>query len=227
MMDRNLGATTTGPALGTTQGLHYQWGRKDPFSASLTYDGNSTTLYNVRSVGSWRKVTDEEPLTLAQAINNPDIFINRTWSDDTWCTKTSDSETTEMRYVWGNPEGTMADYYPSSTIKTIYDPCPVGYKISPFDAFFIFNESGLSMDGLTVYVEDKMIFLPITCTPDWAVSRAISGMYWSSSVHGRRSDDFYWQKMGALLYFYPGGNRLSTTLWRGFVQAGSIRCVKE
>lgn len=158
MMDRNLGATTTGPALGTTQGLHYQWGRKDPFSASLTYDGNSTTLYNVRSVGSWRKVTDEEPLTLAQAINNPDIFINRTWSDDTWCTKTSDSETTEMRYVWGNPEGTMADYYPSSTIKTIYDPCPVGYKISPFDAFFVFNESGLSMDGLTVYVEDKMIF---------------------------------------------------------------------
>ena len=148
MMDRNLGATTTGPALGTTQGLHYQWGRKDPFSASLTYDGNSTTLYNVRSVGSWRKVTDEEPLTLAQAINNPDIFIHRTWSDDTWCTKTSDSETTEMRYVWGNPEGTMADYYPSSTIKTIYDPCPVGYKISPFDAFFIFNESGLSMDGL-------------------------------------------------------------------------------
>lgn len=137
MMDRNLGATTTGPALGTTQGLHYQWGRKDPFSASLTYDGNSTTLYNVRSVGSLRKVTDEEPLTLAQAINNPDIFINRTWSDDTWCTKTSDSETTEMRYVWGNPEGTMADYYPSSTIKTIYDPCPVGYKISPFDAFFI------------------------------------------------------------------------------------------
>ena len=227
MMDRNLGATTTGPALGTTQGLHYQWGRKDPFSASLTYDGNSTTLYNVRSVGSLRKVTDEEPLTLAQAINNPDIFINRTWSDDTWCTKTSDSETTEMRYVWGNPEGTMADYYPSSTIKTIYDPCPVGYKISPFDAFFIFNESGLSMDGLTVYVEDKMIFLPITCTPDWAVSRAISGMYWSSSVHGRRSDGFYWQKMGALLYFYTGGNRLSTTLWRGFVQAGSIRCVKE
>ena len=227
MMDRNLGATTTGPALGTTQGLHYQWGRKDPFSASLTYDGNSTTLYNVRSVGSLRKVTDEEPLTLAQAINNPDIFINRTWSDDTWCTKTSDSETTEMRYVWGNPEGTMADYYPSSTIKTIYDPCPVGYKISPVDAFFIFNESGLSMDGLTVYVEDKMIFLPITCTPDWAVSRAISGMYWSSSVHGRRSDGFYWQKMGALLYFYPGGNRLSTTLWRGFVQAGSIRCVKE
>ena len=227
MMDRNLGATTTGPALGTVQGLHYQWGRKDPFSASLTYDGNSTTLYNVRSVGSLRKVTDEEPLTLAQAINNPDIFINRTWSDDTWCTKTSDSETTEMRYVWGNPEGTMADYYPSSTIKTIYDPCPVGYKISPFDAFFIFNESGLSMDGLTVYVEDKMIFLPITCTPDWAVSRAISGMYWSSSVHGRRSDGFYWQKMGALLYFYPGGNRLSTTLWRGFVQAGSIRCVKE
>lgn len=229
MMDRNLGATTITPALWTTQGLHYQWGRKDPFTSPLKNDEKSTTLYNVRSVGSLWKITHEEPLTLAQAINNPDIFICRTWSDDTWCTKTSDSETTEMRYVWGNPEGTIADY-PSSTIKTIYDPCPVGYKISPFDAFFIFNESGVNMNGVTAYVEDKMIFLPITCTPDWAVSPAISGMYWSSSVYGRRSDDFYWQKMGALLYFYPQGsgiNKLNTTLWLGFVQAGSIRCVKE
>ena len=229
MMDRNLGATTITPALWTTQGLHYQWGRKDPFTSPLKNDEKSTTLYNVRSVGSLWKITHEEPLTLAQAINNPDIFINRTWSDDTWCTKTSDSETTEMRYVWGNPEGTIADY-PSSTIKTIYDPCPVGYKISPFDAFFIFNESGVNMNGVTAYVEDKMIFLPITCTPDWAVSPATSGMYWSSSIFGRRSDDFYWQKMGALLYFYPKGtgiNKLNTTLWLGFVQAGSIRCVKE
>lgn len=86
------------------------------------------------------------------------------------------------------------------------------------------------MNGVTAYVEDKMIFLPITCTPDWAVSPATSGMYWSSSIFGRRSDDFYWQKMGALLYFYPKGtgiNKLNTTLWLGFVQAGSIRCVKE
>ena len=157
MMDRNLGATTTTPAWWTTQGLHYQWGRKDPFISPLTNDGELTTLYNVRSVGFWQEMTHEEPLTLAQAINNPDIFICRTWSDDTWCTKTSDSETTEMRYVWGNPEGTIADY-PSSTIKTIYDPCPVGYKISPFDAFFIFNESGVNMDGVTAYVENKMIF---------------------------------------------------------------------
>lgn len=229
MMDRNLGATTTTPAWWTTQGLHYQWGRKDPFISPLTNDGELTTLYNVRSVGFWQEMTHEEPLTLAQAINNPDIFICRTWSDDTWCTKTSDSETTEMRYVWGNPEGTIADY-PSSTIKTIYDPCPVGYKISPFDAFFIFNESGVNMDGVTAYVENKMIFLPITCTPRWAYSPAIDGTYWSSSVYGRRSDDFYWQKMGALLYFYPQGsgiNKLNRTLWLGFVQAGSIRCVKE
>ena len=115
-------------------------------------------LYNVRSVGSLRKVTDEEPLTLAQAINNPDIFINRTWSDDTWCTKTSDSETTEMRYVWGNPEGTMADYYPSSTIKQFTILVLLVIKYHHLMHFLFLNESGLSMDGLTVYVEDKMIF---------------------------------------------------------------------
>ena len=225
MMDRNLGATTITPALWTTQGLHYQWGRKDPFTSPLKNDGKLTTLYNVRSVGSRSKTTSEEPLTLAQAINNPDIFISRIWSDDTWCTKTSNSEITEMRYVWGNPEGTITDY-PSSTIKTIYDPCPVGYKISPFDAFFIFNESGLNMDGVTAYVEDKMIFLPITSTPGWAISSAAGGMYWSSSPYGRRSDDVDAIGRGALLFFHPL-NTLTTTLWHGFVQPGSIRCVKE
>lgn len=48
-MDRNLGATTSEPNLGTTQGLHYQFGRKDPFSGSLSYDGERTILYDVRS----------------------------------------------------------------------------------------------------------------------------------------------------------------------------------
>ena len=42
VMDRNLGATATKAYLGTVQGLHYQWGRKDPFSGSLTYDGIRT-----------------------------------------------------------------------------------------------------------------------------------------------------------------------------------------
>lgn len=55
------------------------------------------------------------------------------------------------------------------------------------------------MNGVTAYVEDKMIFLPITCTPDWAVSPATSGMYWSSSIFGRRSDDFIGKKWE--LYF--------------------------
>lgn len=225
MMDRNLGATTTEPGLGTTQGLHYQWGRKDPFSGSLTYDGKATILYNVRSVVS-RKVTHEEPLTLAQAINNPDIFISRTWIDDVWCTKTSEMEVAEMRYVWGNPEGTTTNY-PSLTVKTIYDPCPAGYKISPLDAFFIFNMSGLNKNGIVSYVDDKIIFLPITYNPGWAITAGTSGMCWSSSVWAGPNDDIFGQKHGASLYFYPGGNELTTTLWIGFVQPGSIRCVKE
>lgn len=47
MMDRNLGATTAEPAVGTTQGLQYQFGRKDPFTTSLSYEKDTYTIYIV------------------------------------------------------------------------------------------------------------------------------------------------------------------------------------
>ena len=47
-----------------------------------------------------------------------------------WC------ETSDMKYLWGNTE-TDNYYYPSSTIKTIYDPCPVGYKVPPADVLLV------------------------------------------------------------------------------------------
>ena len=78
------------------------------------------------------KITHEEPRNcLLKLSSNPDIFINRTWSDDTWCSENFRLlKTTEMRYVWGNPEGTIADVIPSSTIKI---NCTIlvlyGYKI--------------------------------------------------------------------------------------------------
>jgi len=221
MMDRNLGATTTTPAWWTTEGVHYQWGRKDPFPGLFNVNERAIS-YNVRSVGSSQKIsTNDKPITLVQAINNPDIFIHRTWDQDTWCTRTLNSE---MRYVWGNPEGEYGNF-PSSTVKTIYDPCPVGYKIAPFDAFFS-DSKVLSYDGVTSYVGEKVIFFPITTIPS-GLLRSKQGRYWSSSLMGRRGDEDDYSGTAPVFAFIPKVNYISTSFWGGFHLAGSIRCVKE
>lgn len=100
VMDRNLGATTSTPALGTTQGLRYQFGRKDPFSGSLTYDGVKTILYDVRSSASEVESTNDESVTVAKSINTPNILRLRGGIGISWC------ETSDMKYLWGNTETT-------------------------------------------------------------------------------------------------------------------------
>ena len=134
VMDRNLGATATKAYLGTVQGLHYQWGRKDPFSGSLTYDGIRTILYDVRSGQGVYKYSDER-VTAGQAISTPSSLYSprRGLGGESWCTKT-----TELKYLWGNPDGEQ-DAFPKETLKSLYDPCPYGYKVAPHDVFKILS----------------------------------------------------------------------------------------
>lgn len=186
VMDRNLGATATKAYLGTVQGLHYQWGRKDPFSGSLTYDGIRTILYDVRSGQGVYKYSDER-VTAGQAISTPSSLYSprRGLGGESWCTKT-----TELKYLWGNPDGEQ-DAFPKETLKSLYDPCPYGYKVAPHDVFkilskgeiAIFPPAGASLgdmyfiksyfaNGSTFYYdnagidETKLIYLPETYRPN-------------------------------------------------------------
>ena len=158
VMDRNLGATATKAYLGTVQGLHYQWGRKDPFSGSLTYDGIRTILYDVRSGQVVYKYSDER-VTAGQAISTPSSLYSprRGLGSESWCTKT-----TELKYLWGNPDGEQ-DVFPKETLKSLYDPCPYGYKVAPHDVFKILSKGEIAIfpPGRSVtwgYVFHKKLF---------------------------------------------------------------------
>ena len=247
IMDRNVGATTSTLGLVTTQGLQYQFGRKDPFTTSLDYDEEvAVFLRNVRSDSLPHLFSYEEPLTIAQAIGKPDVFIHRmNLSGGKWC------ETSEMKYLWGNPEG-QVEYFPSLTVKTIYDPCPAGYKILPGDVFFVFarttkpseysNEIICKVEnlnslfyvkkiedgGTTFYAdgagvdETKLIYLPLAYSPQWAAGKLhSSGYYWTSSPRG---DDLWYQ--GFTFY-----NQSGSTYWlnNGLPswRVASVRWVKE
>lgn len=246
VMDRNLGATATKAYLGTVQGLHYQWGRKDPFSGSLTYDGIRTILYDVRSGQGVYKYSDER-VTAGQAISTPSSLYSprRGLGGESWCTKT-----TELKYLWGNPDGEQ-DAFPKETLKSLYDPCPYGYKVAPHDVFkilskgeiAIFPPAGASLgdmyfiksyfaNGSTFYYdnagidETKLIYLPETYRPNGdGIKLGKRGVYWCSSPHPADKEH-----SGLMFNFHPyTAMDFEYNIYNPVVTStpASIRCVKE
>ena len=223
IMDRNVGATTSTLGLVTTQGLQYQFGRKDPFTTSLDYDKNvAVFLRNVRSDSLPHLFSYEEPLTIAQAIGKPDVFIHRmNLSGGKWC------ETSEMKYLWGNPEG-QVEYFPSLTVKTIYDPCPIGYKVPPVDALILKMKSYSQYEHGGIYYageegdNTKLINMPAVHSAYYAYGTSIA--YWTSSDFGKPNSTFEWGEFGFMHTYYPGSHTLR---YNAFARPGSIRCVKE
>ncbi|MFS2534285.1 hypothetical protein [Bacteroides ovatus] len=248
VMDRNLGATATKAYLGTVQGLHYQWGRKDPFSGSLTYDGIRTILYDVRSGQVVYKYPGER-VTAGQAISTPSSLYSPTRGHvgESWCTKT-----TELKYLWGNPDGEQ-NVFPKETLKSLYDPCPVGYKTPPHDVFRILGKGDNALfpppgeilehlyfiksyfeNGSTFYYdnagidESKLIYLPETYRPYGDGTKlAKQGLYWCSSPHPANKEsaglmfNFHIYRNNTALFDYDIYNPVVTSM------AASIRCVKE
>lgn len=223
IMDRNVGATTSTLGLVTTQGLQYQFGRKDPFTTSLDYDEEvAVFLRNVRSDSLPHLFSYEEPLTIAQAIGKPDVFIHRmNLSGGKWC------ETSEMKYLWGNPEG-QVEYFPSLTVKTIYDPCPIGYKVPPVDALILKMKSYSQYEHGGIYYageegdNTKLINMPAVHSAYYAYGTSIA--YWTSSDFGKPNSTFKWGEFGVMHTYYPGSYTLR---YNAFARPGSIRCVKE
>ena len=109
MMDRNLGATSATPGDVHSLGLLYQWGRKDPFLGSSSIRRNK----EAKSTISW-------PLPKKSTSN----------------TGTTTSNTGTIEYSITNPTtfiiGEYWSYIKNSlwqSSKTIYDPCPIGWRV--------------------------------------------------------------------------------------------------
>ena len=109
MMDRHLGATSYQPGEVGSLGLFYQWGRKDPFLNSSRIDACKAA----NSTLTWPDAvpTSAETGTVAYAIANPTVFIS---ADDDNC------------YDW---HYATRDDSLWKAQKTIYDPCPSGWRV--------------------------------------------------------------------------------------------------
>lgn len=153
VLNMNLGALRVMPVSmsdAKTYGMLYQWGRKDPFPASPSAFGDVTTvgakLYDAEgkevkiSNSSW---TSLDCNTLEYAVSHPTVCLSNAAqypANRDWLASGKGNDA-----LWGNPYGAVRDSendYPNKGEKSIYDPCPAGYRVPPVDAFRYFTTSG-------------------------------------------------------------------------------------
>ena len=120
VMDRNLGALVVAEASASSNiaiesiGMFYQWGRKDPFVGPREIiEGEYPSKAKVAGV---ERTSDKIQITIAESIQRPTFFARGYYNGSTqenpdWCSESSAS-------LWGD-----------GTSKSIYDPCPPGYRI--------------------------------------------------------------------------------------------------
>ena len=113
MMDRNLGATSATPGDVGALGLLYLWGRKDPFLGS-----SSSSSALAESTITWPSAVRSDSIngTIEYATSHPTTFITAKYSNMDWY-YTDSSSTDNTRWTT------------SDKAKSIYDPCPVGWRV--------------------------------------------------------------------------------------------------
>lgn len=132
---------------------YYQWGRKDPFIAAIgnTYHNKKRWNYiGYDDTNNPPLLTDynieERPTTreaLGQLIQHPDTWHNppRLWA-------LVDTAANKWQYISNNEtysnlwEGRPGTDPLAQTLKTVYDPCPVGYQVTHYNAFTGFTTTG-------------------------------------------------------------------------------------
>lgn len=114
MMDRNLGATSAAKGDVGALGLLYQWGRKDPFPGSSSISSNTVAL----STLTWPSavLSDASNGTIAYAVSNPTTFIKYNSSNNDW-------------HYTGDESRLYTRWTGSGKAKSIYDPCPAGWRV--------------------------------------------------------------------------------------------------
>ena len=127
MMDRNLGATSATPGDVGTLGLLYQWGRKDPFLGSSSISGSYP---HAESTITWSSVSSNSSNgTIEYATAHPTTFIKYNSNNDDWY-YTGDSSTDNTRWTT------------SDKTKSIYDPCPAGWRVPDGGENGIWSKAG-------------------------------------------------------------------------------------
>ena len=163
VLDRNIGATAatcnSAESALATYGLYYQWGRKDPSMGPPSYNYspinlNTAPYYDFSSdEKSAAEVVQFAQPTLQNGVENPMYLMLPTGQPLSYI-----FNWTYQRYdfLWGYNQDT------GMTTKTIYDPCPYGYRVpsSELGALFTMGSGSVGTYGYTRTIDGVQFFFP-------------------------------------------------------------------
>jgi hypothetical protein len=229
-MDRNLGAYSATPGDVEALGFTYQWGRKDPFlstaqaTSPLQVGSTLTVSHNYNQYSDWPIVNyDEQIGTVEYSIAHPTTYIAYPEGSETydWLYTSNDD-------LW-NPE-----------TKTIYDPCPAGWRVASNEAYCkatgkesgYFEKTGTydATAGGSNWTEDlgdyDVIWYPIMGYRGYDIGVHsqvnIDGPYWTSTPNTGTTESYR-------LYqdIYNGKGYITVGKAKGRSYGYPVRCMKE
>lgn len=230
ILDRNIGATSTDGTL-DSYGVNYQWGRKDPFPRILSAQSGTSVK------GDALKTAERTPsTTLNYALQNPDTRV--VYTSNTTGAKWLP---TSINGLWGydGVHGSSSDALNvKSTVKTVYDPCPSGYKVPALGYLSSIGslntkDKAVTGKGYTMSTGSSNTFFPYSgyvrvCRDSEAKSndyQSYRGYLWTVN---NRSDS-----QGAYIFWYNAdgiqANKNSTgaNIYTYCGDALPVRCIKE
>lgn len=115
---------------------YYQWGRKDPIVALRNWDTYRFEDYRLHETSDpkYKYGIKPEQVPISTTIQNPNIYYTATNSNGTWNTNWC---TSVISTLWDNSSNTTS-VDKTTSVKTIYDPSPRGYKVPIPRAFSVF-----------------------------------------------------------------------------------------
>ena len=230
MMDRNLGALSAEVNNPLALGLFYQWGRKDPFLGSASI---SLPVFAVATRHLKVTVNTEETSNIAFTVANPHKFVLGNANGDWLATKDNS--------LW-------------AASKTVYDPCPAGWRV-PEGGYNggvgesamqdgIWAKAGFTRQGLTPFGDGESknvgkLFSSPYCTPETWYPAAGSITYNTGALYCVGTDGVYLSTSafggtdvhvtGLLFNYLPPEGLYIYCGGEKFTRAGgaSVRCRKE
>ena len=177
----------------------YQFGRKDAFPGVATselkkggilleqYDSNMSLMKTIQNPNKF--------YTANRGLENPIAYYNL-WSAD---------NTQRIPYEQGND---------NPVVKTVYDPCPVGFKMPACNAFTGFTENGQNRGvGNAVGIEDSFNFILDFGWNFWTDSNKNSTIFFPQTGFITDSGDLFNRNSSSVWTAVPNNTRQATRLF--------------
>ena len=202
-------------------GYYYQWGRKDPFNQRY-FEGTSAA--DMAPFISGAKRIDG---SLENSILHPETFYGSS-NPSGETEKTADWSTYEDEvkvYDWWNANITGDDEQDALGKKTMFDPCPVGYRVPTYaEVNSLLTLSSVWKNGAKVV--DGQLYFPTTSYRAIGIYQE----YWTSARA------FFWTSTP-----YETGDKFTRRVYRPYYTSGSagmngnavrawgipVRCIKD